>query len=62
MRDVMDKKEAHKLVDSLPKNATWEDLIREVYVREAIERGLADVKAGRILAVRDVRAKYGLKE
>jgi predicted transcriptional regulator len=62
MRAVMDKDEAHKLVDRLPKNATWEDLIREVYVREAIERGLADVKAGRTTAVKEVRAKYGLPE
>jgi hypothetical protein len=62
MRVIMNKDEAHKLVDHLPKNATWEDLIREIYVREAVERGLADVKAGRTKAVKEVRAKYGLPE
>jgi hypothetical protein len=62
MTMVMKKDEAHKLIDQMPTNATWDDLIHEIYVREAIERGLADSKAGRIKNVNDVRAKYGLPE
>jgi len=62
MSTVMKKDEAHKLIDQLPTNATWDDLIHEIYVREAIERGLADSKAGRIKNVNDIRAKYGLPE
>ncbi|MBI3986364.1 MAG: hypothetical protein HY343_05565 [Lentisphaerae bacterium] len=62
MPTVMEKEEAHKLVDRMPRNATWEDLMHEIYVREAIERGLADSKAGRTKGVREVRAKYGLPE
>jgi len=58
----MQKEEAHRLVDRMPRNATWEDLMHEIYVREAIERGLADSKAGRTKDVREVRAKYGLPE
>ena len=46
----------------MPKTATWEDLMHEIYVREAIQRGLADSKSGRTKAVREVRAKYGLPE
>ncbi len=42
MSTMMIKKEAHKLIDLLPPKATWEDLMHEIYVREAIERGLAD--------------------
>jgi len=34
----------------------------EIYVRQAIERGLADSKAGRTTDVKEVRAKYGLPE
>ena len=60
MPNAMEKKEAHKLVDQLPQNATWDDLMHEIYVREAIERGLADSKAGRTRDVKEVRAKYGL--
>jgi predicted transcriptional regulator len=44
----------------MPDNSTWDDLIHEIYVREAIEQGLADSKAGRTLEVREVRAQYGL--
>ncbi|MEW6358020.1 MAG: hypothetical protein AB1696_16925 [Planctomycetota bacterium] len=62
MSRVIDKKEAHRLVDQMPENATWDDLMHEIYVRGVIERGLADSKAGRTKAVKEVRAKYGLPE
>ena len=62
MSTVMEKEEAHKLVDRLPEHATWDDLMHEIYVREAIERGLADSRAGRTTEVKEVRAKYGLPE
>ena len=54
------KQEAHRLVEKLPENATWDDLMYEIYVRQAIEAGLADSDAGRTLDVREVRAKFGL--
>ena len=62
MGTSLDKNQAHELVDKMPDEATWEDLIHEIYVRQAIERGLADSEAGRTKEVRDVRAKYGLSE
>ena len=58
----MSKQEAKRLVDMMPDNATWDDLIHEIYVRDVIERGLDDSKAGRTTDVREVRAKYGLPE
>jgi predicted transcriptional regulator len=54
------KQEARRLVDNLPENATWDDLMYEIYVRQAIEAGLADSDAGRTLDVKEVRAKFGL--
>lgn len=62
MSTVMEKEEAHKLIDRMPSSATWDDLIHEIYVREAIERGLSDSKADRTKDVKEVRAKYGLPE
>jgi predicted transcriptional regulator len=62
MTTVMEKDEAHKLIDRMPPDATWDDLMREIYVRETIEHGLADSKAGRTKDVKEVRAKYGLPE
>lgn len=57
---MMSKQEAKRLVDMMPDNATWDDLINEIYVREVIERGLADSKASQTTDVQEVRAKYGL--
>jgi hypothetical protein len=60
MSTVMEKEEAHRIIDRMPSEATWDDLMREIYVREAVERGLVDSHAGRTKDVREVRAKYGL--
>lgn len=62
MSIMMSKQEAKRLVDMMPDNATWDDLIHEIYVREVIERGLADSRAGCTKDVREVRRKYGLPE
>lgn len=62
MPRLIEKEEAHRLIDKMPSNATWDDLIHEIYVRETIERGLADSKAGSVKDVKEVRAKYGLPE
>lgn len=62
MPATMIKEDAYKLVDKLPKTATWEDLMHEIYVREAIERGLEDSKTGRTKDVEDIRKKYSLSK
>lgn len=54
------KQEAQRLVEHLPEHATWDDLMYQIYVRQAIEAGLADREAGRTLDVQEVRAKFGL--
>lgn len=61
MSTVMEKKEAHRLIDRMPPEATWDDLIQEIYVRETIERGLVDSSQGRTKDITKVRAKYGLQ-
>lgn len=60
MENVNIKEEARRLVDQLPDNSTWEDLMHEIYVRQAIERGLADSGARRTTSVESVREKFGL--
>lgn len=44
----------------MPENAMWDDLRHEIYVRLAIENGLADSKAGRTTDVQDIRRQHGL--
>jgi hypothetical protein len=56
------KQEAIKLVENLPEDATWDDLMYEIYVRQAIEAGLEDIKAGRTVDIQEVRAKFGLSK
>jgi len=54
------KEEARRLVENLPDDSTWEDLMYQIYVRETIESGLADSEAGRVTDVEDVRREFGL--
>jgi len=41
------KAKARELIDQLPEDATWDDVAYEIAVRRSIERGLADLDAGR---------------
>jgi predicted transcriptional regulator len=56
------KTEAQAILDRMPENATWDDLMYEIYVRQAIDAGLEDSAAGRTMDVKDVRAEFGLPE
>jgi hypothetical protein len=62
MPNTIIKEEAHRIIDRMPADATWDDLMHEIYVREVIERGLADSKAGRTKDVSEISAKYDLPE
>jgi len=54
------KEEAKRLIERLPEDMSWEDLMHEIYVRQSIEAGLADSAAGRVSDVNAVRAKFEL--
>ena len=54
------KNEARRLVESLPEDVTWDELMHQIYVRQSIEAGLADSEAGKIFDVKAVREKFGL--
>ena len=62
METISIKEEARRLVDQLPENSTWDDLMHEIYVRQSIEKGLADIEAGRTTSVEKVREKFGLSK
>lgn len=51
METINVKEEAKHLVDQLPDNATWDQLMHKIYVRQSIENGLADSRAGRTASV-----------
>ncbi|HUG72235.1 MAG TPA: hypothetical protein VMK82_02315 [Steroidobacteraceae bacterium] len=56
------KQQAHELIDELPEGVTWQELAYRIEVRADIEEGLADVKAGRVTSVAEVRRDFGLPE
>jgi predicted transcriptional regulator len=43
------KEEVRKLLDELPEEASYEDIQYHIYVREKVEKGLRDVREGRVL-------------
>ena len=51
------KAHAREVIDSLPDSASWDDVMYELYVREAIDAGMADVKAGRSVPQAEVRTR-----
>lgn len=55
------KEEAHRLIDQLPDNATWEDLQYQIYFRQAVEAGLADSRSDRVVPLAEARSRFGLK-
>jgi predicted DNA-binding protein len=55
------KEEAHQLIDSLPSNATWDDVYYAIYVRLAIENGVKDLDEGRKVSDEEVRKRFGLR-
>ena len=54
------KEEARRLINRLPEESTWDDLMYEIYVRQAVEAGLVDSEAGRTTDVVQVRQKFDL--
>ena len=53
---------AHQLIDHLPTQATWDDLIYEMVVRREIEAGLADSDEGRTRPVEEIMRSFGIAE
>jgi hypothetical protein len=60
MSVLVRKEDAHRLVDQASPGATWHDLMHEEYVREAIDKGLADSNADRTKEVGEIRREFGL--
>ena len=54
------KDEALRLVGQLSDDATWDDVLYQVYVAQAVEAGLNDCREGRTIPVGDLRRRIGL--
>ena len=48
---------AKEILATLPQDATWDDVMYHLYVREKIERGLAQIEAGQVHDAEEVFAE-----
>ena len=48
------KKTVRDLLDRLPDDCSLEDILYHLYVVRAVERGLSDVEAGRVMSHEEV--------
>lgn len=51
------KEDVRKILDHIPDNASLEDVQYHIYVLEKIEKGLKDVKEGRVLSQEEVEQR-----
>lgn len=51
------KQAAKAIIDHLPEQASWDDIMYELYVKQKIEEGLADIEAGRTIPDEEVKAE-----
>lgn len=49
---------AIKTIQELPDSATWEDIEERVRFLAGIDRGLADIKAGRVVPHEEVKESF----
>lgn len=56
------RQQVHQIADQLPPEATWDDVRYQIELRASIERGLADIEAGRVISLEDLMAEFGIRE
>lgn len=55
------KDEARRLIETLPDDASWEDLMYRIYVRQAVEAGRRDAAEGRTVAHEDICRRFAVE-
>ena len=51
------KDAVRQVMETLPEDATWDDVEYHLYVRRKIENGLKDIVEGRTLSMEEVRQR-----
>lgn len=52
------KQEAQKLIDGLPDEISWDDIIYQMYVKKKIERGMKAAREGRVIPHEEVKKRF----
>lgn len=54
------KSQARRLIEKLPATASWDDVMQQIFVRQKIEAGLADLNAGRRHSQASIKREFGV--
>ncbi|MFZ2278350.1 MAG: hypothetical protein WAW39_11145 [Prosthecobacter sp.] len=57
---VSAKNQARRLIDKLPASASWDDVMQQIFVRQKIEAGLADLNVGRRHSQASIKREFGV--
>jgi len=56
------KRKALSLIEKLPADSDWDDIMREIYVRKKIEQGVRAANAGRVVPHDEVKARFRARQ
>jgi predicted transcriptional regulator len=57
-RNATAKRAALALIERLPANSNWDDIMRELYVRRKIEAGVKAADTGRVVPHDEVKRRF----
>ncbi len=52
------KQEALRLIDSLPEETTWEEILYKMYIMKKVEAGIKAADEGRVVSHEEVKARF----
>ena len=52
------REEAQKLIDALPEETSWDDVIYQMYVRKKIAQGIEAAEQGRVVPHDEVKKQF----
>ncbi len=59
MFKVNTKEEVLKLIEDLPENVTIDDIMKELYVKSKIDKGIQELNSGKVVSHEKVKEKLG---
>lgn len=51
------KDEAKRIIENLPDEATWDDIMYQLYVKEKVEKSLDEVEEGKLISHDEVKKR-----
>ena len=58
---VMVKDEAKEIIDNLPEQATWDDIMYQFYVKTKIAASIKAAEEGNVISHEDVKKRFMMK-